>query len=256
MRQTRKLKRKRRRRLKKGVKIFLIAFSVIIAITLIIIFGFQLQSVKISLDLGQFTENEVKSYMDAKGIDNTLVFWLKNKTGHSTKMELLEEYDVKILSPFSVKITGYEKKLSGYIQKDGSNYYFDENGTVLKIGEKKIPNIPLVNGLEVEQLKLYNKIKAADKKSLQSILEVTSSIEKYSFPVKKIVINQSNEVTMHIKKVQVQLGKTMNLNKKMEAFNDMYSKVIQQSGILNMKYASEDGSYTLKKTQKKHTENK
>lgn len=255
MRQTRKLKRKRRRRLKKGVKIFLIAFSAVIAVVMIVMFGFQLQSVKISLDLGQFTENEVKSYMDVKGIDNTLMFWLKNKTGHSTKMELLEEYDVKILSPFSVKIIGYEKKLKGYIQKDGSNYYFDENGTVLKNCKNKISDIPVVNGLEVKQLKLYDKIKAADKKSLQSILDVTSSIEKYNFPVKKIVINQSNEVTMHIKRVQVQLGKTMNLNKKMEAFNDMYSKVIQQSGILNMKYASEDGSYTLKKTQKKHTEN-
>ena len=159
MRQTRKLKRKRRRRLKKGVKIFLIAFSAVIAVVMIVMFGFQLQSVKISLDLGQFTENEVKSYMDVKGIDNTLMFWLKNKTGHSTKMELLEEYDVKILSPFSVKITGYEKKLKGYIQKDGSNYYFDENGTVLKNCKNKISDIPVVNGLEVKQLKLYDKIK-------------------------------------------------------------------------------------------------
>lgn len=96
----------------------------------------------------------------------------------------------------------------------------------------------------------------SDNKQLQSLLDVTSSIEKYNFGVKKIKINESNEVTILIKKVQVQLGKTMNLNKKLEALNDMYSKVIQQSGILNMKYASEDGSYTLKKTQKKHTENK
>lgn len=109
MRQTRKLKRKRRRRLKKGFKIFLITFAVWIAIVLIVVFGFQLQKVKISLDLGQFTNQEMKSYMDAKGIDNTLILWLKNKTGYSTQMELLEEYDVKMLSPFEVKISGYEK---------------------------------------------------------------------------------------------------------------------------------------------------
>ena len=106
MRQTRKLKRKRRRRLKKGVKIFLIGFSALIALIMIVMFGFQLQNVKISLDLGQYTSQEVKSYMDAKGIDNTLLFWLKNKTGHSVRLELLEEYDVKILSPFSAKIIG------------------------------------------------------------------------------------------------------------------------------------------------------
>ncbi|MCI9126464.1 MAG: hypothetical protein HFG28_04630 [Eubacterium sp.] len=256
MRQTRKLKRKRRRRLKKGVKIFLIGFSALIALIMIVMFGFQLQNVKISLDLGQYTSQEVKSYMDAKGIDNTLLFWLKNKTGHSVRLELLEEYDVKILSPFSAKIIGYEKKLKGFVQKDDMNYYFDENGSVLKISQDKIKDIPVVDGLEVKGLKIYEKIKVTDKKSLQSLLDVTSSIEKYSFPVKRIKINSSNEVTIYIKKVQVQLGKTMNLDKKLEALNDMYSKVIQQSGILNMKYASEDGSYTLKKTQKKHTENK
>ena len=256
MRQTRKLKRKRRRRLKKGVKIFLIGFSVVLAVIMIVMFGFQLQNVKISLDLGQYTSQEVKAYMDAKEIDNTLMFWLKNKAGHSTRLELLEEYNVKMLSPFSVKISGYEKKLKGFIVKDGANYYFDENGTILKISEDKIKDTPIVDGLDTKELKIYEKIKGSDNKQLQSLLDVTSSIEKYNFGVKKIKINESNEVTILIKKVQVQLGKTMNLNKKLEALNDMYSKVIQQSGILNMKYASEDGSYTLKKTQKKHTENK
>ena len=256
MRQTRKLKRKRRRRLKKGVKIFLIGFSAVLAIIMIVMFGFQLQSVKISLDLGQYTSREVKAYMDAKGIDNTLIFWLKNKIGQSTRLELLEEYNVKMLSPFAVKISGYEKELKGFIAKEGVNYYFDENGTILKISEDKIDDIPIVDGLETKELRLYEKIKVSDSKYLQSLLDVTLSIEKYNFDVKKIKINESNEVTIIIKKVQVQLGKTMNLNKKLEALNDMYSKVIQQSGILNMKYASEDGSYTLKRTQKKHTENK
>lgn len=188
MRQTRKLKRKRRRRLKKGVKIFLIGFSALIALIMIVMFGFQLQNVKISLDLGQYTSQEVKSYMDAKGIDNTLLFWLKNKTGHSVRLELLEEYDVKILSPFSAKIIGYEKKLKGFVQKDDMNYYFDENGSVLKISQDKIKDIPVVDGLEVKGLKIYEKIKVTDKKSLQSLLDVTSSIEKYSFPDRKSVV--------------------------------------------------------------------
>ena len=88
--QTRKLKRKRRRRLKTGFKIFLIVLISAVAAVMIVMYGFQLQTVKTSLDLGQFTDKEVKAYMDAKGIDNTLILWLKNKTGHSTEMELLE----------------------------------------------------------------------------------------------------------------------------------------------------------------------
>lgn len=256
MRQTRKLKRKRRRRLKKGFKIFLIALLAVTAIILIIMFGFQLQTVQTSLDLGQFTNREIKSYMDAKGIDNTLIFWLKNKTGHSTKMEMLEEYDVKLLSPFEVKIVGCEKKLKGVIQNDGLCYYFDEYGTILKVSEEKIENVPVVTGIEISQLKLYEKIKVADKKSLQAVLDVASGIEKYGYDIKKIEIDKSNEVSVYIKKLQIQFGKNMNLEKKLETFQDMYSKVIEQSGILNMKHVSEDGSYTVKKTQEKNGQNK
>lgn len=252
MRQTRKLKRKRRRRLRKGFKIFLIVLLAAIAVTMIVMFGFKLQTVRTSLDLGQFTSKEVKSYMDVKGIDNTLILWLKNKTGHSTEMELLEEYDVKLLSPFGVEISGYEKKLKGVIEQDGQYYYFDEYGTILKVGTDKLQNIPKIIGLECKELKLYQKIKAADEKALQSVLDVASEVEQYNYNIKKIKIDKSAEVSLYIKKLQVQLGKNVSLDKKLQAFHDMYSKVIEQKGILNMKHVSEDGSYTVKKSQEKN----
>lgn len=256
MRQTRKLKRKRRRRLKTGFKIFLIVLISAVAAVMIVMYGFQLQTVKTSLDLGQFTDKEVKAYMDAKGIDNTLILWLKNKTGHSTEMELLEEYDVKLLSPFGVKISGYEKKLKGIIVQDGLYYYFDEHGTVLKIGEERLENIPKITGLECKELKLYQKIKAVDEKALESVLDVASEVEQYNYRVKKITINKLLEVSMYIKKLQVQLGKNISIDKKLQAFHDMYSQVIEQKGILNMKHVSEDGSYTVKKSQEKTQQNK
>ncbi len=256
MRQTRKLKRKRRRRLKTGFKIFMITVLAVTAIVLIIIYGFQLKTVRISLKPGQYTSQEVKSYMDEKGIDNTLILWLKNKVGSSTKIELLDEYQVKLLSPFEVKISGYEKKLKGAIVKDGLYYYFDEYGTILKVSKDKLKGIPKVSGLELNELKIYHKIKVKDEKALQSVLDVISGIEQFSYHVRKVHINKSNEVSIYIKKLQVQLGKNTNLDKKLHAFSDMYSKVIQQNGVLNMKHVSEDGSYTVKKIEGKTQQNK
>ena len=51
--------------------------------------------------------------------------------------------------------------------------------------------------------------------------------------------------------MKVQLGKKTNLDKKLKDFNDMYKNVIKYKGTLNMKHASEDGSYTLKKSEEK-----
>lgn len=256
MRQTRKIKRRRKRRLRKGIKIFLIAIFIGTALSLMVIFGFKLNKIKTSLDLGQFTNEEVKGYIDQKGIDNTLIFWLKNKTGNSEKIELFEEYDVKMLSPFEVKITGYEKKLKGAIKKERQFYYFDENGIILKVSKDKLKGIPTVKGLKCLELKLYEKIKPEDEKKLEAILDVTSKIQKYKFNIKKVKVNKEREVSVYVKKLQIQLGKNLSLDKKLQTLNDMYSKVVKQKGTLNMKHVSDDGSYTVKKSEEKKKQNK
>ena len=76
-------------------------------------------------------------------------------------------------------------------------------------------------------------------------------VEAYNYKVKQYSINKNNEVTMNIKNVKVQLGKKTNLDKKLKDFNDMYKNVIKYKGNLNMKHASEDGSYTLKQSEEK-----
>ena len=159
-------KKHRRRKLKKWVKVSFLVIVIIVALILIGIFGFKLQNVTCTSDLDQFTDQEVNAYMSEQKIDNTLVLWFKSLIGKNTPLELYEEYKVKFLSPSKVKITGYEKKLQGYIKKDKLYYYFDENGTILKISDEKIKDIVPVKGLEATELKLFKKIKVKDEKSL------------------------------------------------------------------------------------------
>ena len=90
-----------------------------------------------------------------------------------------------------------------------------------------------------------------NKKVLQNLLDVTTSIQEYKYNVKRIDVNKDAEATMYVKDVAVQLGKNSNLDKKLRDFNDMYDNVIKYKGTLNMKFVSEDGSYTLKKADEK-----
>ena len=76
---------------------------------------------------------------------------------------------------------------------------------------------------------MYQKIKAVDEKALESVLDVASEVEQYKYRVKKITINKLLEVSMYIKKLQVQLGKNISIDKKLQAFHDMYSQVIAVS---------------------------
>ena len=251
MKQRRKLKRRRRKKLRKWVKVFIIAVLAIALLVVAVIFGFKLQKVDTKLDLGQFTNKEVNDYIKKEGIDNTLWFWIKNKTGHSDKLELFEDYTVKMNSPFKVTITAYEKKLKGYINVNKIYYYFDENGVILKQSTEKIKGIPKITGVECNNLTLYKKMDVKNKKVLENLLDVTTSIQEYKYNVKRIDVNKDAEATMYVKNVAVQLGKNSNLDKKLRDFNDMYDNIIKYKGTLNMKFVSEDGSYTLKKADEK-----
>lgn len=247
MKHTRQQKRNRKRKLKKGLKIALIVIPVAVLIVVTVVFGFPLKEVEVSSDLNQFTQQEVKSYIDAKKIDNTLIFWLQNKIGKSREIELFEQYDVKLKSPLKVSIEAYEKKIKGYLKVDRLYYYFDSYGKILKESPQKMKSVPEITGLEFHALKQYQQINAKDKKVFQTLINVTNAIEEYQYPVKRIDISDKGETTLYIKKIQVQLGKESNLDKKLKDFKDIYNNVIKYQGVLNMKRVNEEGSYTLKK---------
>lgn len=244
-------KRKRRRKLKKSVKIFLITLLVIAAVIPIFVFGFKIQTVKVNFDLGQYTEAEVKAYMDYEKIENTFAFWFKNKIGHSRKLDLFEKYSVKMNSPTKITITANEKKFKGYIKNDKMYAYFDDSGKVLKYTPEKMKSIPEVTGLKTEKPVLYKTLPLKDEKALGTLTKVTSSIEEYDFDVKKIHISENLETTVFIKDLEVQLGRVSSFDKKLSVLNDMYSNVIKHKGVLNMKRLSSNGSYTLKEEDSK-----
>lgn len=248
-------KRRKRRKLKKGFKIFLISILVAVLVVLVIIFGFKLQTIKVKFDLNQYTEAEVKAYFKAKKIDNTFVFWFRNKIGKSEKIDLFEKYSVKINSPTKVTVTAYEKKFKGYIKDDKMYAYLDDTGKVLKYASEKIKSIPKITGLKYEKLVLYETIQVKDEKAFDTLLKIMTGIEEYDFKVKKIDISDNLDITLFIKDIQVQLGKTSNLKQKLSALNDMYDNVIKYKGVLNMKRVSSDGSYTMEKTETETKQN-
>lgn len=244
------MRRKRKRKLKKQFKIIFITIPIVAAVIGLVIFAFQLRDVQVVFDLNQFTESEVKAYMDAKDINNTLLFWFRNKIGRSKEIELFEEYSVSMKSPFGVTINAYEKKLIGYIENEKKYYYFDDTGRILKLTTEKIKSVPKVTGLSYDKLVLYDKIHAINKEALSPILKVSNAIEEYNFDVKQIDISDKLETTLYIKNIEVQLGKESDMDAKLRGLNDLYKNVLKYRGVLNMKTLNPEGHYTLKKQEK------
>ena len=79
---------------------------------------------------------------------------------------------------------------------------------------------------------------------------MANGVDDYDFVVKKIIVNKDCEVTIVINKVQVMLGTTTNLKKKLSDLNDMSKNLKKLKGTLDMRFVNNEGKYILKKTKK------
>lgn len=243
-------KRKRRRRLKKKIKMVILSIPIIAALVVLVIFGFQIKSVTLSSDLGQYKDSEVLEYLEHESIDNSLVFWVRSLLGLEPELDMFEDYTVSLKTPSKVKITAYEKELKGFIKLDKTFTYIDENGSVLKVTSEKIEGVPKITGLKYKKIKKFNAIEPEKEDCLNVLLKVIGCIEPYEYQVKRYDINEDAEATVYIKNIQVQFGKASQMEDKVLAFNDLHDNVIKYRGVLNMKRLNETGTYTLKKTEK------
>lgn len=240
----------KKKRLRTWVKVVLVAIPVIAGIVCLIVFGFKLKDISYSSDLNQFTKEEVQACLKANDINNSFTLWFRDLIGHEKEMDLLEEYDVSFDSITKLKIEAHEKQFKGYIKNDNQFYCFDEDGKLLKIANEKVKKKPKVKGLKITNANLYKKIRVTNEKQFNTALQVANTVDDYDFVVKKIIVNKDCEVSIVIKNVRVDLGKTTNLKKKISDLNDMYKNVKKYSGVLDMRFVNNEGKYILKKTKK------
>ena len=240
----------KKKRLRTWVKVVLVAIPVIAGIVCLIVFGFKLKDISYSSDLNQFTKEEVQACLKANDINNSFTLWFRDLIGHEKEMDLFEEYDVSFDSSTKLKIEAHEKQFKGYIKNDNQFYCFDEDGKLLKIANEKVKKKPKVKGLKITNANLYKKIRVTNEKQFDTALQVANAVDDYDFVVKKIIVNKDCEVSIVIKNVRVDLGKTTNLKKKISDLNDMYKNVKKYSGVLDMRFVNNEGKYILKKTKK------
>lgn len=240
----------KQKRLRTWVKVVLVAIPVIAGIVCLIVFGFKLNEIHYTSDLNQFTQEEVKAYLDANDIDNSFTLWFRDLIGKEKEIELFEDYDVSFESITKLKIEAHEKQFKGYIKNDKQFYCFDEDGKLLKIANEKVKDKPKVVGLNITNANLYKKIKVTKPKQFNAVLQVANGVDDYDFVVKKIIVNKDCEVTIVIKNVQVMLGTTTNLKKKLSDLNDMSKNLKKLKGTLDMRFVNNEGKYILKKTKK------
>lgn len=197
----------------------------------------------------RLTDEELSSRIFGESLDyNPIIFWIKNLMGKKIEIPFVEEYDVEMKSITSIKITVYEKSITGYISYMNTCMYFDKDGIVVENSMSEYEDVPEITGIKFENIILHEKIPVKNEKIFSLILDVTQMVDKYDVAVKKINISEDLSATLYINSFRVALGNDGDYGKKIAELSSILPNMEDIPGELDMReYNKSDTGYVFRK---------
>lgn len=138
-----------------------------------------------------------------------------------------------------------------YVRFMDAYFLLDDDGVVLRCSSTQPEDIP-----EVQDMMYYNFVvgevaAAKNEETFTYITNVCDLIDRYSVSISYISVSEDNEVILNINgDVSVNLGsEDEDTELKIKDLKDLYSKLTDLSGVLDMTEADTDGvGYTFKKS--------
>ena len=233
-----KKKKKKKKRKHRVYAFFVLLFAFLILVLGIFIL-FHVQKVEVKGNDYCSTEEIVKSVQNDKYSVNGLYVLAKYKLGYGKQPDCFESIKVSLKNPWTLKITVQEKERIGYVMdSDGKYYYFDQDGMVIDVEEAPVDGIPLVDGIDPDELKLYHKLKKKSSIIYQEILEATREMKKYELSVTKIMC-RSDRIYVYIGNVCVSLGNDVT-SVKVAQIPKILEKLEGKEGTLHLENFSDE----------------
>lgn len=168
---------------------------------------------------------------------NSIYAVLKHKFGSYTIPTYLEDVSVSFKAPWKLRVKVQEKDIMGCILVDNNYVYFSEDGTVLLKGTEILDGIPVVEGLKVGNVKLYQELEIGNEKVFAYIIDISNEITERELSPDRLVW-EDGSMNLYFGEVCVQLGK-MNFDEKLTQLPPILEKLEGQKGTLHLEHYSE-----------------
>lgn len=216
-----------------AMKAILVIILVCIAmITFLLLFQVR----KIEVSGNQYlSRQEIADWVqDDNWSSNSLYVMIRNHLMNHELLPAMEEANVTMKNPWTVKVTIKEKRVAGYIVSGDECIYFDKDGIVLAKTKELWDGIPCIEGLEVKKVQLYKAlpVSKANKKAFANLLDMTMTLKKCDLAPDKIVCSGSDLYLFFGNKC-VNVGHT-NLEERIMQISPILEKLGDQGGTLHL----------------------
>jgi len=176
---------------------------------------------------------------------NSLYVTLKYRFVDIGEVPFVDDMEVSLDSPHTLRIKVYEKGILGYLYIPvlGQNAYFDKDGFVIETSTNIIPNTPKVTGLSCSEVVLYEKLPLEDDSILRLLLNLTQTLKKYEIEPDEIAFDEKEGAIVYYDGIRVIVGDEENLSQKiinLAAILQKLSDMGLSSGTLHLENWTEE----------------
>ncbi len=206
-------------------------------ITLALLLLTHVQKIEISgTELAR--ESDIEAWIKEDAFTNNAIYtWWKYNFGTHEIPVYLESMHVSLGAPWKVTVKVEEKKIAGCVLKEDMYIYFDEKGLVLDKSAMLREEIPVVEGLEVNDAAEYEYLQVENEKIFSYVVEVASQLKKSQLVTDRLVWDDGMQ--LHFDGVCVTLGKT-NFEEKILQLPPILEQLEGKEGTLKLEHYTSD----------------
>lgn len=195
---------------------------------------FQITSVKVEGNQN-YTEDEIRKMVLTGPLSgNSVLVRFLNPDERTKDAEFIKKAWIERTGSHQVVIHVREKELIGYVRFLDGYLYFDRDGIIQVSSVEALDNIPYIEGLELDNVRIGDKVPGLDKNSLNLILSVTKMLEKEELQPDRIVMNTGSGLVMYYDKVEVRLGSDENTGEKISRMIGILPQLEGMEGVLHL----------------------
>lgn len=197
--------------------------------------------------LTRYTEAEFREKLEQGVMTSLTPFFCLSDSLAQKEIPFIEKYEIDYVDRQTARVIVHEKRVTGCVIIMGRYMFFDKDGIVVESSTERIPGIPVVTGLEFNEIVLYQKLSVQKQSLFDMILQLTRLTEQNEIPVREISFDSNYEVTLYTGDITVLLGKKTSYDEEMSALAGMLAVMGERTGTLDMRnYSRENGEVILK----------
>lgn len=210
------------------------ALGVVLILLLAALLIFRVKKVDVYGNTRHSAEEIAAGLSDSALARNTLYLaWRYREGDIPDTLPFLNSLHVQMKSPSRLELQVSEKEPVAYIENNGY-VYIDSSGLVLEITDEVYGELPLVTGVTVGEVTLYQKLPTESSSQLETIRSIVQLLADQQLSAAEIRFSENMEITVFIQGIEVQMGQNEYLPEKVANLSKILPRLEGQKGVLHL----------------------